>query len=416
MKKYYQALSSVFGVVLTLTVMLWAVMPSFTASAASTEFSLTVSFVGGDDKNPIPVKGSEVKLYRALDYEGNLTSDFAKHNITVGDLKTAEDVMKLTTTLENYSSDIKPMKTATTAVNGKVTFNDLQKGIYLVVCTPVVQDKVKYTPKASLVRVPYYAGQGQLVKDAKISIKNESDPLPEDPIKLSVKKEWDDNNSSKRPKNVTIELRKNGAVDRTITLSASNKWQHTWTNLDPNYTWTVTEKDVSGYTVSETISTDKDGVTLYTITNTAEPEVPDDPSTSDEPSEDPSTSDEPSEDPSTSDEPSEDPSTSDEPSEDPSTSDEPSEDPSTSDEPSDDPSTSDEPSDSPGGTTSFDTGDTGSDKGSSDTPTDSVTPPEPQLPQTGQLWWPVPVLLIVGMAIVLTGILVKNLGCDEEEK
>lgn len=41
-------------------------------------------------------------------------------------------------------------------------------------------------------------------------------------------------------------------------------------------------------------------------------------------------------------------------------------------------------------------------------------PPEPQLPQTGQLWWPVPVLLSVGMLCILVGML-RRRGEQHEE-
>ena len=40
------------------------------------------------------------------------------------------------------------------------------------------------------------------------------------------------------------------------------------------------------------------------------------------------------------------------------------------------------------------------------TPTDSTppTPTPPKLPQTGQLWWPVPILLILGVALIIVGV------------
>lgn len=47
--------------------------------------------------------------------------------------------------------------------------------------------------------------------------------------------------------------------------------------------------------------------------------------------------------------------------------------------------------------------------------TDTNPPPsDPTLPQTGQLWWPVPILFIAGAAIFLLGIIAKNLSYDEK--
>lgn len=44
----------------------------------------------------------------------------------------------------------------------------------------------------------------------------------------------------------------------------------------------------------------------------------------------------------------------------------------------------------------------------------SPSPVHPSLPQTGALWWPVPVLLFVGLALVLTGVIRRRGSCHEE--
>lgn len=46
---------------------------------------------------------------------------------------------------------------------------------------------------------------------------------------------------------------------------------------------------------------------------------------------------------------------------------------------------------------------------------DDDSEPDPNLPQTGQLRWPVPVLLILGALTVLAGIVIRNLDCDEKK-
>lgn len=45
---------------------------------------------------------------------------------------------------------------------------------------------------------------------------------------------------------------------------------------------------------------------------------------------------------------------------------------------------------------------------SPDTPDNPGTSDEPKLPQTGQLWWPVPVLAAAGLLLVLSGLLLKK--------
>lgn len=44
---------------------------------------------------------------------------------------------------------------------------------------------------------------------------------------------------------------------------------------------------------------------------------------------------------------------------------------------------------------------------------EETTPEGPKLPQTGQLWWPVPVLALSGMILVLLGWIRRKESCDE---
>ena len=73
----------------------------------------------------------------------------------------------------------------------------------------------------------------------------------------------DDGNESARPKEITVQLLKDGDVCDTQTLNKANNWRYTWEKLDDDYEWTVTEKAVSGYETTVV----QNGVT-FTITNT----------------------------------------------------------------------------------------------------------------------------------------------------
>lgn len=48
------------------------------------------------------------------------------------------------------------------------------------------------------------------------------------------------------------------------------------------------------------------------------------------------------------------------------------------------------------------------------TPPPPTPTPPPYLPQTGQLWWPVPVLLCAGLFFILIGVVRRRSGNDEE--
>ena len=65
---------------------------------------------------------------------------------------------------------------------------------------------------------------------------------------LQVIKAWSDKIIN-RPASVTVTLFSGETAVETATLSARNKWSHTWKNLPSNGNWTVVETDVpNGYT------------------------------------------------------------------------------------------------------------------------------------------------------------------------
>lgn len=86
-----------------------------------------------------------------------------------------------------------------------------------------------------------------------------------DKVNVIVTKVWKNDTQSTRPSSVTAQLYRNGvAFGAAVTLSSSNNWKYTWTDLDKSYTWTVKEAAVpSGYTSKVTNSGNS-----WTITNT----------------------------------------------------------------------------------------------------------------------------------------------------
>lgn len=106
------------------------------------------------------------------------------------------------------------------------------------------------------------------------------DPAPpQDDSRLTVRKVWVDDGRG-RPEQVTVQLLRDGEVYDEVQLSRSNHWVYTWDQLDEEYRWRVVEVDVpDGYEVSYTTQG-----SLTTITNTqedaedwSEPDQPDQP-------------------------------------------------------------------------------------------------------------------------------------------
>lgn len=99
-----------------------------------------------------------------------------------------------------------------------------------------------------------------------VTIVNTADePEPSgDPLDITVKKVWSDDNSANRPTSVTVTLYNGTEVYDTVTLSAENNWTYHWEDASVLGNWQIAEVNISkGYTPSYRVS---DGV--ITITNT----------------------------------------------------------------------------------------------------------------------------------------------------
>ena len=89
---------------------------------------------------------------------------------------------------------------------------------------------------------------------------------------LTVRKVWSNGNANHANDSITVNLLKDGRVERSQVLNAENGWAYTFDRLLEGHTWTVEEADVpAGYTVSyRTVGT------MTTITNTKKtPSKPD---------------------------------------------------------------------------------------------------------------------------------------------
>lgn len=99
-----------------------------------------------------------------------------------------------------------------------------------------------------------------------VTIVNTADePEPSgDPLDITVKKVWSDDNSVTRPTSVTVTLYNGTEVYDTVTLSAENNWTYHWEDASALGNWQVAEVNIpKGYTPSYRVS---DGMII--ITNT----------------------------------------------------------------------------------------------------------------------------------------------------
>lgn len=157
--------------------------------------------------------------------------------------------------LERYYS---PMRTVTTDQYGTALFDDLPVGLYLVTGEPYTVTKANgevwdYQPSTYFVCLPYWTdqdGRGEdWVYDLVVNGSKKKE-LPHEPVSRRVIKIW---SAGVRREPVTVELLRNGRVVETVELSSRNNWRYEWTDLEPGCRWEVLERSGSyRVTISQT--------------------------------------------------------------------------------------------------------------------------------------------------------------------
>ena len=192
-------------------------------------------------------------------------------------------------TLESYvlRRELTPADSGKTDKTGMLTFptqgKTLAAGLYLVIGERHTQGGNGYDAEPFFVLLPTQdLENNEWVYDVSANVKFSKTPVPDDgdTVTRKVLKVWDDDGAENScPQEITVELLRNGKVYDTVKLSEKNNWRYTWLDLDADARWSVTEKTVSGYTVSIT----RESIT-FVVTNTKKPDRTDTPDTPVKPS------------------------------------------------------------------------------------------------------------------------------------
>jgi len=319
--------------------------------------SLTLDYHEG--KTPLTGVGFSIYQVATVDETGELaaTEAFTQFHLNI---RGKDDAAwrALASTLEGYILRDKIPATAagTTDSQGRLTFSPLPTGLYLVLGDRLTLEGKVYDPQPFMVLLPTLdkvedAWAYQVTVTPKHTVRDEpSEPTPQT-VSRKVLKVWKDtDHEEERPQEVVVQLLRNGDVYDTVTLSNHNGWRYTWTGLDANDDWNVVEELMDDYMVEVT----QEGIT-FVVTNTYTEDLPDEP-TPEGPGPEPT--------------------------------------------PQPTPGIPDEP-DEPGKPTNPDTP-----PEDLDIPDEGV--PLAKLPQTGQLWWPVPFMLCGGLVFLIAGLLQRR--------
>lgn len=235
---------------------------------------LTIIYKDGTEAIP----NARFSIYQVADvdeYAGMTpTSDFEAYRSTVSGLAdldnlTQEQWMTLASTLRGYvlKDKLSPTAEGKTDSGGFLRFSDLKVGLYLVVGSRVTTpDNYTYSAVPFMVFLP---GEDSENNDwdyevtAAPKYTKEYNPPDDKYITRKVLKYWDDAGyEAIRPTEIIVQLLRDGKVYDTQTLNKENNWRYSWDNLDSDYEWEVIEKEVEGYSASITRS----GIT-FIITN-----------------------------------------------------------------------------------------------------------------------------------------------------
>lgn len=282
MKTKNRALSALLSIIL-----LVAMIPlNMLAAPIDSEKPLSLTIYC--QKNDLQLSGVSFSIYLVANCDENgivsITDEFSSYNVEInGD--TEELLRNAASTLEGYvlQDALVPYDSGKTDTDGIVSFptsdKALTKGLYLVLAQKHVLDGKSYEFTPFLISLPTADSESDLWEyDVKASAKFTGNDISEgQTVTRKVLKVWkDEDNGTRRPAFIVVDLLKDGQIYKTETLTEANNWTCTWEELDAAASWRVTERTPEGYTV--TIS--REGIT-YVVTNTYKDKTPDQPTSPD---------------------------------------------------------------------------------------------------------------------------------------
>lgn len=135
--------------------------------------------------------------------------------------------------------------------SGKLLFDDLDSGLYLLYADTLKKDDTSYQCQTMLVHVSEKSENMNDNMVLEVMPKFNKDIETDGVMDKSVVKVWDDEGFKQlRPKSVEIQLICNDKIYDTITLSEENNWRHTWNNLSKKDEWHITEVVPEKYKVT----------------------------------------------------------------------------------------------------------------------------------------------------------------------
>ena len=239
--------------------------------------AMTLTMEAGEE----PIGGFPFRLYyvASVNAQGEFTPEgrFQNYQVELNGL-TTQQFADLAQTLDAYARQdgLTPLQSGTTGASGSLFFEGLNTGLYLVGGSAAVLDGKSIATDPFLVSLPSLDGSGNWAYKLILSPKFSSAPVPETPETVSYRqlKRWQGDVEEFRPEKIKIRLLQDGAVYDTVELTKEGAWRHSWDNL-PKYArdghriaWQLTEEVPAHYSVR----LGREGDT-FLLENTYEPDT-----------------------------------------------------------------------------------------------------------------------------------------------
>jgi hypothetical protein len=239
--------------------------------------------------NGKPISGASFQLYFVADVSDNVTFSMKDKFVDSGIALVAEDDEVWASDAETLSSyitlestkgvDIDAVAQGKTNSEGVLEFTNLETGLYLLKGSTEVVDGYTYEPVDTLLMLPTVQDDNSLDYDTVVypkksrSYKDDSSSSETggpsssttETTYLNVVKIWNDTGyESSRPSSVTVVLMQDGKEYDRVVLTKDNNWRYRWEGLNSDSKWELAEEDVpTNYTVTTVL----DGKS-FIVTNT----------------------------------------------------------------------------------------------------------------------------------------------------
>ncbi len=264
------------ALILNLTLLLCITCLTVSVSAQAVDSDKVGSLTLVYKHNSTFYDGLDIKIYRVADvqpdYSFDLSAPFDTYSVNIHGINSQNEWRTVTTTLASYilADGIAPTASQKTDSNGKVAFENLLPGIYLVAGMQTKTGEVVTKFEDFLTIIPTQNEDYSLSYDITAYPKCEihtvgSDEPGNSEVTYEVIKQWKDNGKSeKRAKSIKVDIFRNGVLKETATLSSANNWKYSWKTDNDGADWTVIERNVP---IEYTVGISKSGYT-FIVTNT----------------------------------------------------------------------------------------------------------------------------------------------------